>query len=65
MNISAKAFRRAMPVREAYLFRGSGVYPVCPRCQLTFEREYQRFCDRCGQRLSWSHYSKTVVVRRL
>lgn len=28
-------------------------YPVCPRCKRTFEREYQKFCDRCGQRLAW------------
>lgn len=34
------------PVRPSY-------YPVCPRCDQTFEREYQRFCDRCGQRLAW------------
>ena len=28
-------------------------YPVCPRCSRTLEREYQTYCDRCGQRLDW------------
>lgn len=28
-------------------------YYLCPRCRVTMEREYQSFCDRCGQRLGW------------
>lgn len=23
------------------------------KCNMTIEREYQSFCDRCGQRLNW------------
>ena len=26
------------------------------------EREYQSFCDRCGQRLDWSKYENAEVV---
>jgi predicted amidophosphoribosyltransferase len=37
-------------------------YPICPRCGLTMEREYQRFCDHCGQALDWKGLSKAVVV---
>ena len=37
-------------------------YPICPRCGLTVEREYQRFCDHCGQALDWKCLSKAVVV---
>ena len=59
---SAKAYRRAMSVNEAYLFRQLGCYPVCPRCKQTFDREYQRFCDRCGQKLDWSCYDRAVVI---
>ena len=25
------------------------------------EREYQRFCDRCGQRLNWSGFEEIEV----
>ena len=41
---------------------GFTTYPVCPRCRLTFEREYQAFCDRCGQRLCWKRYSKAEII---
>lgn len=34
------------------------IYPVCPRCKETFEREYQQYCDRCGQKLAWNKYGK-------
>ena len=37
-------------------------YSVCPRCKATMEREYQSFCDRCGQRLDWSKYENAEVV---
>lgn len=28
-------------------------YPVCPGCRMTIDREYQSYCDRCGQKLVW------------
>ena len=37
-------------------------FPVCPRCQLTMEREYQSYCDRCGQALDWKGFSKALVI---
>lgn len=33
-------------------------YPVCPRCNISMEREYMAFCDRCGQKLAWDRLSK-------
>ena len=36
------------------------VKPQC--CKATMEREYQAFCDRCGQRLDWSKYEDAEVV---
>lgn len=32
-----------------------------PRCGSTMEREYQYFCDRCGQRLSWRGFDDVEV----
>ncbi len=32
-------------------------YPVCPGCGADLERDYQRFCDRCGQKLDWSQFA--------
>ncbi len=48
------------------LFRsaaGEAAYPVCPRCSITLEREYQAFCDRCGQRLDWEGFEDAAVMQ--
>lgn len=39
-----------LPMRVKKFRRG---FPVCPRCNTTIEREYQAYCDRCGQCLKW------------
>lgn len=41
---------------------GITTFPICPKCDCTFEREYQSFCDRCGQKLDWSGYERAVLV---
>ena len=54
------SFRQPMAVLQVRCFQQQGravVYPVCPRCGITMEREYQHFCDRCGQQLDWSAFS--------
>ena len=33
-------------------------FPICPRCEIALERDYQAFCDRCGQKLKWDVYHK-------
>lgn len=63
-QIDEMSFRRPMAVTAALQFQSGGVYPVCPRCGVTMEREYQRFCDRCGQRLNWSGFHRAAVVIR-
>lgn len=37
-------------------------YPLCPRCSLPLECEYQHFCEHCGQALDWTNLSKAIVV---
>jgi len=54
-------FREAMAVTKVRHFHkteGVVTFPVCPQCGITMEREYQSFCDRCGQRLDWKDFSK-------
>ena len=41
---------------------GDTYYPVCPGCHVTLEREYQRYCDRCGQRLDWSAPNAAIIL---
>ena len=58
-------FRTPMPVTEIRCYRwGHGLtgFPVCPQCHNTLEWEYQKFCDRCGQRLNWKNYHKATII---
>lgn len=48
--------------KESYGFESA--YFICPRCDITMEREYQAYCDRCGQRLDWAGIDKTKPRRR-
>lgn len=63
-NIPSKA--TAMCVRQVKCFEkldgGFYCYSICPGCGITLERDYQAYCDRCGQRLSWREFSKAEVV---
>ena len=59
------SFREPMPVthiRRFYQHLGTTSFPICPRCGITMEREYQSYCDRCGQRLDWKNLSKAILV---
>ena len=56
-------YRMPMQVRQVVLFHDGNSYPLCPRCDCTIEREYMRYCDRCGQRLNWSAFSFAVIRR--
>ncbi len=61
---AAARYRQPMRVASVLVFRMEGAYPVCPQCGVTMEREYQNFCDRCGQCLDWSGYRSAAVVHR-
>ena len=37
-------------------------FPICPGCNTTLDREYQSYCDRCGQFLSWKGYRKAEII---
>ena len=60
----ALGYRQPMPVRELIRYRSGETFPVCPRCGTSMEREYQNYCDRCGQRLSWRRLRQAQVVCR-
>lgn len=50
----AVSYRVPLPVTEIVQYTNDGTHPVCPRCEIPLDREYMRFCDRCGQKLNWS-----------
>ena len=60
-----KHFQVSMPVTHLMCLPYEGrftIYPICPKCGRTMEREYQHYCDRCGQRLGWKGLSKAIIV---
>ena len=61
-NVPAESFRLPMTVNEIHLLRNNMALSVCPRCHLTLDREYQSYCDRCGQALDWKHLKHALVV---
>ena len=62
---TALDFRRPMQVTRIIRYPAGGAFPVCPQCSSTLEREYQNFCDRCGQRLGWRKlHPAEVIIRR-
>lgn len=61
-DISPESFRLPMAVNEVHLYRNNHAFSVCPRCRLTLDREYQAFCDRCGQALNWKYLKQASLV---
>lgn len=59
----AVSYRIPLQVTQFMLLAGGDAYPICPRCKRSVDREYMRFCDRCGQRLFWGSYDLSAVVR--
>ena len=51
------SYRIAMLVTESVCYQSGFKYPICPRFKCSMEREVQSYCDRCGQKLNWKHYS--------
>ena len=59
------SFRKPMSVAQIRCFHsicGLTGFPVCPQCGRTLEREYQPYCDRCGQCLDWKDFSKATII---
>ena len=53
LMLGAMSYRIKMPIRECRMTARGYVYSICPRCHTTLDRDYQSFCDRCGQHLDW------------
>ena len=55
------SYRTAIRVTECITYDKCTSFPICPKCDCALEREYQSYCDRCGQKLSWVGYLKAKV----
>lgn len=59
---AALGYRQPMAVLELARHGSGGLFPLCPRCGSAMEREYQGYCDRCGQRLDWRGLPRARVI---
>lgn len=60
--VSAEAYRIPLQVRKVIQFKEGYSYPICPRCDCSLDREYMRYCDRCGQHLVWNYLRDARIV---
>lgn len=49
-------------VRSYRSYPADNGYPICPRCDASLDREYQQYCDRCGQCLDWSAFARDEIL---
>lgn len=55
------SYRSGMRIKEAMILGDGYVYYCCPRCEVTLDREFVSFCDRCGQKLDWAKYGRAKL----
>lgn len=68
VHLEELSFRIPVPVVKEYVFplvSGTPVFPVCPQCGITLEREYMPYCSARGERLSWQYFENTERITRL
>ena len=58
----AISFRMPLAVSEFYRMNNGYTYPICPRCHVSFDREFVPYCSHCGQALCWDDYPKKAVI---
>ena len=61
MPATAESYRTPLQVTQLRTYR-SAAYYLCPRCNVTIEREFMAYCDRCGQCLDWRSSKKATVI---
>lgn len=59
--IDALTYRVPLHVTKVMAYANT-TYPVCPRCTTSLDREYMNFCDRCGQKLSWTFFKYAQII---
>ena len=47
-------YRLPRTVNAIRIYRDRHCFPICPRCKMVIEYEYQSYCGNCGQYLVWS-----------
>jgi hypothetical protein len=59
--LAVLSYRTPMRIREMLVLSWTSYYR-CPRCEKTLDREFMRYCDRCGQCLDWKGYQNALKM---
>ena len=56
----AQSYRQPMLIKKSFRTAKGNIYPICPRCNISMDNEYQNYCNRCGQALNWDKYDNLI-----
>ena len=60
------SYRFTMTITEITVshsaFYGKTGFYLCPRCRTALERDFQPYCDHCGQHLDWNECKKAIIT---
>ena len=54
---SAISYRIPMMITDSCTYLCGDSYAKCPRCLAPVDRDFQAYCDRCGQALNWDQWN--------
>jgi predicted amidophosphoribosyltransferase len=55
------SYRQPLTVTNVIIHRNGVSVAICPKCHKAIDRDYQAFCDSCGQKLKWTAMRKMTV----
>jgi ferredoxin len=55
------SYRKPMVVHSGVIYKNKSFYAKCPKCNQTIEREFQSYCDGCGQCLDWCKFDNINI----
>ena len=58
----SNSYRIPLSVSEVLVLPNKDSFPICPKCNITLEREYQAYCDRCGQCLDCNTFEQAEII---
>mgnify|MGYP005612263303 CR=1 FL=1 len=59
----AYSYRIPMQIRLYIQHWWRDVYPLCPRCDNSLERDLLGYCYHCGQKLGWDRLNEVCFIK--
>lgn len=59
----AYSYRIPMQIKLYMLHWWRDCYPICPRCEISLERDFLGYCYHCGQKLGWDRLNEVCFIK--